>query len=80
VRANLKAAIEVRFGSQIAFSREIGLHPVRVNRLCNGWAEPTSDERAKMTKALRADADWLFSAFRIQAPRNFETQDSPTVA
>jgi DNA-binding transcriptional regulator YdaS (Cro superfamily) len=80
VRANLKAAIEVRFGSQIAFARAVGLHPIRVNRVCNGWAEPTSDERAKMTEALRADADWLFSTFRIQAPCNLEVPDSPTVA
>jgi hypothetical protein len=33
-----------------------------------------------MIEALRADADWLFSTFRIQAPHNLEVPDSPTVA
>ena len=77
MRANLKSAIEVRFGSQIAFAREVGLHPVRVNRICGGWVEPTPEERAKMTEALNADTDWLFTKFRIQTPRSLQ---APTVA
>jgi hypothetical protein len=56
---NLVATIQARFGSQLALARAVGLHPVRINRLCKGWLEPTQVERHE------ADADWLFSGFRI---------------
>jgi hypothetical protein len=69
VKANLVAAIEARFGSQIAFARVVGLHPVRLNRLCRGWLEPTPIERDRIAEALGVDADWLFSAFRLPAPK-----------
>jgi len=69
VKINLVATIEATFGSQIAFARAVGLHPVRLNRLCRGWLEPTCVERDRIAKALDADADWLFSAFRIPAPK-----------
>jgi hypothetical protein len=69
MRANLKAAIDVRFGSQLAFAREVGLHSVRVNRLCCGWVEPTPMERERIAEALRADSDWLFAVLLIPAPR-----------
>lgn len=78
MRANLKAAIDVRFGSQLAFAREVSLHSVRVNRLCRGWVEPTPVERARIAEALRADPDWLFAVFLIPAPRVHD--DSPTAA
>lgn len=65
MRANLKAAIEVRFGSQIAFARAAGLHSVKVSRLCRGWVEPTEFERTRITETLQADPDWLFSVVRI---------------
>ena len=78
MRANLKAAIDVRFGSQIAFARAVGLHSVRVNRLCRGWVEPTLVERERIAEALRADSDWLFAVLLIPAPRVRE--DSPTPA
>jgi hypothetical protein len=76
MRANLKAAIDVRYGSQLAFARAVGLHSVRVNRLCRGWVEPTPVERERIAEALRADSDWLFAVFLIPAPRLSE--DSPT--
>jgi hypothetical protein len=74
VRANLKAAIEVRFGSQIAFARAAGLHSVKVSRLCRGWIEPTPVERERISETLRADADWLFAVVRIPAPRSLSTE------
>lgn len=67
MRANLKAAIDVRFGSQLAFARAVGLHSVRVNRLCRGWVEPTPVERERISEALRADPCWLFAALFIPA-------------
>jgi hypothetical protein len=75
MRANLKAAIETRFGSQIAFARASGLHPVKVSRLCRGWAEPTEMERAQISKTLRADVEWLFAVLRIPSPR--ATSEAP---
>jgi hypothetical protein len=69
VRGNLKAAIGVRFGSQIAFARALGLHSVKVSRLCRGWMEPTPIEREHIAEALNADADWLFAVVRIPAPK-----------
>jgi len=70
MRANLKAAIEARFGSQIAFAREVRLHPIKINRLCRGWIEPTALERARIAEALQADADWLFAVLLIPGPKN----------
>lgn len=64
---NLIAAIEARFGSQIAFARMVGVHPVRLNRLCRGWLEPTVVERDCIAQALGVNADWLFSVFRVPA-------------
>lgn len=75
MRANLKAAIDVRFGSQLAFARAVGLHSVRVNRLCRGWVEPTAIERDRIAGAMRADPTWLFAVFLIPAPQTRE--DSP---
>lgn len=69
LRANLAAAIDVRFGSQIAFARAAGMNSIRVNRLCKGWIEPTPLERMRMAETLHADAEWLFCVFRIPAPR-----------
>jgi hypothetical protein len=74
VRANLKAAIGVGFGSQLAFARAVGLHSVKVSRLCRGWIEPTPVERERIAEALRADADWLFAVVRIPAPRNLSIE------
>lgn len=76
MRANLKAAIDVRFGSQLAFARAVGLHSVHVNRLCRGWIEPSAGERKRLAEALRADPVWLFAVFLIPAPQVRE--DSPT--
>jgi hypothetical protein len=70
MRANLKATIEARFGSQIAFAREVHLHPIKINRLCRGWIEPTALERARITEALQTDPDWLFTVLLIPAPKN----------
>ncbi len=80
MRANLKAAIEVRFGSQIAFAREVHLHSVKINRLCRGWIEPTARERARIAEALQADADWLFAALLIPAPKNTLPESQSVVA
>ena len=67
MKMNLAATIKARFGSQIAFARAVGLHPVRINRLCKGWIEPTRTERERIAEALETDADWLFAGFRIPA-------------
>ena len=69
MRANLKAAIELRFGSQIAVARAVLLHPLKVNRICRGWIEPTQAERARIATALCADEAWLFAVLRIPAPK-----------
>ena len=75
MRANLKAAIGLRFGSQLAFARAVGLHPVRVNRLCKGWVEPTLIERERISKLLAADSDWLFAVFRIPTKKTAPTEE-----
>jgi hypothetical protein len=78
MRANLKAVIEVRFGSQLAFAQAVGLHPVRVNRICKGWVEPTCGEREKIANLLAADSDWLFAVFRIPARKSAATGEIAT--
>jgi len=67
---NLVAAIQARFGSQIAFAHAVGLHPVRLNRLCRGWLEPTPVERDRIAKVMEVDPNWLFSVFQIPAPKD----------
>jgi hypothetical protein len=69
VKMNLMATIEALLGSRLAFARAVELQPVRLNRRCRGWLEPTCAERDRIADALGADADWLFSAFRIPAPK-----------
>ena len=61
MRHNLVATIHERFATQQAFAREIAVHPVRLNRICRGWSDPTAAELALMVKALDADPAWLFS-------------------
>jgi hypothetical protein len=67
MRVNLRASIELLFGTQQNFARSIGCHPVRLNRLCCGWVEPTSEERSAIADHLLADPSWLFTEFRIPA-------------
>lgn len=67
MRHNLRAAISAKFGTQTAFSVAVGIHAVRVNRLCTGRVEPTRVEKERIATTLGADPDWLFSSiFRIQ--------------
>lgn len=80
MRANLAAAIDVRFGSQLAFARAVGLHPVRVNRLCRGWVEPTAAERTRIAETLHADVDWVFALLTIPAPKNLVVKATPALA
>lgn len=61
MRHNLKAAIRMRFRTQLACARAVGLHPIRLNRLCCGWIDPTDVERERLADALKADSAWLFS-------------------
>jgi hypothetical protein len=81
VRANLKAAIEIRFGSQIAFARAANLHSVKVSRLCRGWIEPTPLERERIAETLGTDADWLFAVVRIPVRTTLSTETAtPSIA
>lgn len=79
MRANLAAAIDVRFGSQLAFARAVGLHSVRVNRLCRGWVEPTPVERERIAETLRADSDWLFAVLLIPNERGVQEMKTEEV-
>lgn len=80
---NLRIAISERFGTQLACAKAAGIHPVRLNRICLGWVEPTVIERERLAEAIATDAAWLFStAWRIPvAPkRSDETASAAMVA
>lgn len=62
LRHNLKLAIAVKFGTQLAFARAVGIHPIAINKICQGWKEPTAVERERIATALKADSAWLFSS------------------
>ena len=62
LRHNLKLAIAVKFGTQLAFARAVGIHPIAINKICQGWKEPTAVERERIVTALKADSAWLFSS------------------
>jgi len=70
MRANLRATIEVKAGSQTAFAQKSGIELSRLNRIIRGWLEPTPIERDRCTELLGVDTDWLFRIFTIpnQAP------------
>ena len=69
MRYNLRMAIETRFGTQLACARSTGIHSIKLNRLCRGRANPTPVERDRLSDALGADPQWLFSTVaRIPAP------------
>ena len=65
MRHNLRVAIDTKFGTQLACARAVGLHPVRLNRLCRGWVDPTVIERERLTSVLGADPVWLFSTLTL---------------
>jgi len=66
---NLKIAIAEQFGSQLAFAAAVKIHAVRLNRILNGWLDPTPEERARITALLNAEAAWLFAkGARIPRP------------
>jgi hypothetical protein len=61
MRHNLRIAIERKFHTQLACARAVGIHPVRMNRICCGWVDPTPIERDRIVAALDADPAWLFT-------------------
>jgi hypothetical protein len=65
VRTNLKSTVELLAGSQIAFAKAAGIHPIRLNRIVNGWIEPTPTERDRFAELLKVDAAWLFRIVTI---------------
>lgn len=75
MRANLKAIIESRFGTQLAFAKDNEVHPVRVNRLINGWVDPTPMELARFAGVLGVEPDWLFADFAIPSSGEVDRTD-----
>jgi transcriptional regulator with XRE-family HTH domain len=65
VRMNLKNTIALRGWSQIDFAEEVGIHPIRLNRIGNARIEPTPAEREKIAEVLNVDAAWLFRVVTI---------------
>lgn len=62
---NLRTAILENFGSQLECARAARIRACRLNRLVNGWACPTVEERERLSVALDAEATWLFSRVRV---------------
>lgn len=78
MRHNLRMVIDERFGTQISCARAVGIHYVRLNRICRGSVEPTETERKCLSVALSADPVWLFSgAMRIPSLVR-STPEAPT--
>ena len=65
MRTNLKSAIEVKFGSQIAFSKKVCIHHVRLSKIVRGWIDPTPIERDRIIELLNVSPDFLFKTFTI---------------
>ncbi len=66
--ANLKAAIEIRWGSQVDFATDNDFDPTHVSQIVRERRKPTPAERERMAKALNADAAWLFRPTRRIPP------------
>lgn len=58
---NLRLAIGERFGTQLTFAKAAKIHPVRLNKILNGWIEATPEERARLAALLDAEQSWLFT-------------------
>ena len=41
---NLRAAITECFGTQLRYAKAADIHAVKLNRVVNGWAQPTTEE------------------------------------
>ena len=46
--------------SQLQLMRETGIFFSTISRIERGWIEPTPDQKFKLAKALKVDANWLF--------------------
>ncbi len=62
---NLRTAIAERFGSQLACAEAARIHPVKLNRFVNGWAQPTAEEKERLCVTLDAEVGWLFARVRV---------------
>ena len=78
MRTNLKTTIEVRADSQVAFAKQAGIHPVRLNRIVNGWIAPSPVERDRFAELLNVDAAWLFRIVTIPTGPNEPEEVSPS--
>lgn len=56
----LKAAIIRRFGSQVIFCREVSMREIRLSRLINGRAVPTTEEKTLISQKLSISVDEIF--------------------
>ena len=65
---NLRSAIIERYRTQLAFAAAVGISPTRLNRIINGWLEPTPVERARLAELLGVEIEWVFSK-GLRAPR-----------
>lgn len=70
---NLRIAIEEKFGTQLACAKAAEIHPIRLNRICRGWVEPTQVEQDRLAAIIGVDSAWLFSKIsRIPTPRSID--------
>ena len=76
MRSNLKSTIDIRSGSQCAFAEKTGINSIRLNRIVNGWIDPTPAERSKFAEILQVDAGWLFAIFTIPTEAKVSKFDS----
>jgi plasmid maintenance system antidote protein VapI len=62
VNWNLKHLILSRFGSQVVFSRAIGLTELRISKLIHNRAKATADEKLIISQKLGCKPDEVFPA------------------
>jgi hypothetical protein len=56
----LKALIIRKFGSQVVFSRVVGLAEDRVSRFIHGRTTPTDEEKRNIARKLGVSTDEIF--------------------
>ena len=83
VRGGTEAAeqFRLRLADQQDAARALGLHTLRLNRICNGLIDPDVAEQERIAQILEADRGWLFSDnVRIPAFRPAPETTSVTAA
>lgn len=62
LKCNTKLLVMIRkkFRTQLAFSKEVGIHQTEISQVINGWFNLSNDRKKKYAKTLDCKVDDIF--------------------